>query len=314
MRLRRALKGFVFVTVVYLAALLWADSKNQVFYGISQIGFALAFVASISLISYIIRFCRWHWLLCRARHNTSVVRGFLSYMAGFAFTATPGKVGELVRIRYLTPLGVPPEVTLSAFIFERAVDLIVVLMLASLFVQQGIFFLHAVVFVSGSILLLWLLLANDRLARGLSSRIRALGARRLSRHFNTFRKGIVGCRIWFTQRDLAMSFALGLFAWGMTAASFVYLCRNLDIVGMPSLAGISIYPTAMLAGAASMIPGGMGSTEATIVVMLMSLNASVSLSTAALAAVGIRLATLWLSILCGLVSISVLESRLFKYE
>lgn len=58
---------------------------------------------------------------------------------------------------------------------------------------------------------------------------------------------------------------------------------------MPTFDGISVYPTAMLAGAASMIPGGMGSTETTIVFLLMSTDSKVLLSTAALAAVGIRL-------------------------
>lgn len=312
MRLRRALLGFLAVTLVYLATLFWADSKNHVFYGITQIGFVLAFVAIVSLISYCIRFARWHYLLCRAGFGIGVTRGVFSYMAGFAFTATPGKVGELVRIRYLVPLGVPPEVTLSAFIFERAIDLVAVLALASLFVHQSDIFLYVAGFAVGAIALLLLLLRSAYLTKGLSSRMRAAGAVRVSRLLNSLSKGLVGCRIWYTQRDFAVSLALGLLAWGITAASFVYLCRNLGMVGLPMLEGMSIYPTAMLAGAASMIPGGMGSTEATIVVMLMSMDATILLPTAALAAVGIRLATLWLSIVIGLISIFCLECKALR--
>lgn len=314
MRLRRALIGFVVVTVAYLATLLWADSKNQVFYGITQIGLILTLVAALSLINYSIRFARWHWLLCSAGFNTSVSRGFLAYMAGFAFTATPGKVGELVRIRYLKPLGVPPDVTLSAFIFERAIDLIAVLLLASLFVEDSQLFLYLALFVGGSISLLMLLVVNERLARRLSWRLKSVGAQRVYKLLNSLRKGFVGCRVWMSQRDLMISVSLGLLAWGITAMSFVYLCRCLGVEGLPTLRAISIYPTAMLAGAASMIPGGMGSTEAMIVAMMMSANTKILLPTAALAAVGIRLATLWLSILCGLISISILELNVYKNE
>lgn len=144
----------------------------------------------MSLISYLIRFARWHWLLSRAGFKTTVMRGLLSNMAGFAFTATHEKVGELVRIRYLTPLGVPSEVILSAFIFERTVDLVVVLVLASLFVQLANFILNAAVFVCGTIAFLAILLKSDRLARGISRRIQSVGTSQIYKLFNSFRKGV----------------------------------------------------------------------------------------------------------------------------
>ena len=50
----------------------------------------------------------------------------------------------------------------------------------------------------------------------------------------------------------------------------------------------------------------MGSTELAIVTLLA--RHEVALETAALAAVGVRLSTLWFSILCGLASIAVLEA------
>ena len=88
--------------------------------------------------------------------------------------------------------------------------------------------------------------------------------------------------------------------------SFVLLLHQLG-AGLPVLAGLSVYPMAMLAGAVSMIPGGLASTEATIVVLVTSQGASAG--TAALAAIGIRLATLWFAILCGLLAVALLERR-----
>ncbi len=63
----------------------------------------------------------------------------------------------------------------------------------------------------------------------------------------------------------------------------------------------------MLAGAASMMPGGVGSTEVTIVALLAVFG--VSTGQATLAAVGIRFATLWFAVLCGLAACGVLERR-----
>ena len=79
---------------------------------------------------------------------------------------------------------------------------------------------------------------------------------------------------------------------------------------LPLNLSFSLYPLAMLAGAASMIPGGIGTTEATII-LLLSL-AGVSIEQAALAALGIRVATLWFAMVCGLVSVFILEVRYTK--
>lgn len=60
-----------------------------------------------------------------------------------------------------------------------------------------------------------------------------------------------------------------------------------------------------LAGAASMLPGGVGSTEAALVALLSLFE--VPMGIAILAAVGIRLATMWFAVLCGLCALGILE-------
>jgi uncharacterized membrane protein YbhN (UPF0104 family) len=63
----------------------------------------------------------------------------------------------------------------------------------------------------------------------------------------------------------------------------------------------------MLIGAASMIPGGIGSTEGAIVFLLGGYN--VALGAALTIAVGIRLTTLWFGIFIGFMSLLFLEWR-----
>jgi uncharacterized protein (TIRG00374 family) len=105
---------------------------------------------------------------------------------------------------------------------------------------------------------------------------------------------------------LLISFILGFAAWSITAFAFVYLldALSLNFLWMNSF---SIYPLAMLAGAASMLPGGVGSTEAAIVVQLKSYG--VPISTAVLAAMIIRLGTMWFSVFCGFFAIFLQEIK-----
>jgi uncharacterized protein (TIRG00374 family) len=306
MKVRRALVGFGIITLVYLIALIWADSRNQVFSQLPTLLSSLPVLICLSFVSYLVRYLRWRWLLDRAGYRTDVVPGYLAYLAGFAFTATPGKVGELLRIRYLAPQGVPPWTVLAAFIYERAFDLIAVLLLATLAISSAEIFLFALGFVLIFLALLVFAALNPAVLRKASAYLRFYRLTGFARLVVTIRKGLSGCRTWATLLDGLLALGSGILAWGLASFSFVWLLARLG-ESIPLISALAIYPLAMLAGAASMIPGGIGSTEVTIVALLSLLN--VSLGTATLAAVGIRLSSLWFAILCGFVSLSILEFR-----
>jgi uncharacterized protein (TIRG00374 family) len=138
----------------------------------------------------------------------------------------------------------------------------------------------------------------------LASFLAAKGWLRLARLLLFVADGLVGCRLWLKPWPLLGSFLLGIGAWSVTAFAFVYLLDALKL-HMPILAAFSAYPLAMLAGAASMLPGGVGSTEVAIVVQLQWHG--VPAATALLAAVVVRMGTMWFSVVCGLVAVLIQE-------
>jgi uncharacterized protein (TIRG00374 family) len=297
------------ITALYVVALIWVDSRNHIFDGILLLSSALPLMVIASFASYLVRYARWRWLLGRTGHWLPPFPGLLAYLAGLAFTATPGKVGELVRIRYCAIWSVPASTVLAAYVFERALDLLVVLALACFVIKRPDLLMLVAAFVgcaAGSVVLLALWPAGlDWVVR----RLRRSGAVRLTAFAQTLREGLVGCRTWFRPADLLVGSALGLAAWTITSLAFVYLTGHLHLP-VPFLDALAIYPMAMLVGAASMLPGGLGSTEATITGLLALYD--VSLPLAVLAAVGIRLATIWFAIVCGLLAIIRLEARFFS--
>ena len=308
LRISGALLGFALLTIGFLVALIWADSHHQVFSALPKLAAVMPMLITASAITYLTRYLRWYWLLRRSGHSTPFLRGFAAYLSGFAFTATPGKVGELVRIRYLVPLSVPAARVIAAFIFERAFDLIAVLLLASLAIASTRTFIIAAVFVLA--FLSSLALASTKLdwfsaaARSLSRR----GFGRTEKIVIAIREGLSGCRIWLSVADISISLFLGLIAWSIASLTFIVLLDCLDI-RLPFFQALSIYPLSMLAGAASMLPGGVGSTEVTIVGLLSLHDVPIGLAT--LAAVGIRLSSLWFAVICGFVSILGLEGASF---
>ncbi len=103
-----------------------------------------------------------------------------------------------------------------------------------------------------------------------------------------------------------MGLALGLIAWGAEGVAFHIILRSLDVPISLALA-VGIYAVSVLAGALSFIPGGLGSTEAVMGVLLVLVG--VDTATAVAATLVWRLATLWFAVAIGLVVVAGLEMR-----
>ncbi len=301
--------GYGLIFFIYLLALLIIDARRGFFEFLSTAFMHLPVLISLALISYGIRYFRWFLLLRWAGIITPAWSGWLAYLSGFALTATPGKVGELLRIRYFGFLGVSPSRVMSAFVLERSLDLIVVFFLASLFVANQRMLGLAVIFVVMLLFIVGLVIFQPACLRSLGLTLDAKGWSVLSRLVFFVAQALSGCRIWLKPWPILISFSLGLCAWLVTAYTFVYLIEVMNIE-IPGLTSFSIYPLAMLAGAASMIPGGVGSTEAAIVFQLNLYDVPISI--AILIAVVVRLGTMWFSILSGLLAVLIQEYQICK--
>ncbi|CAD7735736.1 hypothetical protein LMG31886_36780 [Xanthomonas hydrangeae] len=299
------LAAFVLVLCAgYVAVLVWVDHGNGTFSRLSEVWQLMSLAIVPVSITYLLRYWRWHWLLHRKGHRVPVLRGLAGYLAGFALTATPGKAGELMRIRYFARMGIPPERTLGVFVFERASDLLVILSLsllaASVFPTLGA--LAAVVL--GFVCVLfgaaaWPALLNQ-FAR-LAERLPGRWLRGLTRFGLAAALELRSC---LDLRAFGQSMLAGSIAWGLTSAVFVSLCIGMGLQLNPVVA-LGIYPLAMLIGALSFVPGGVGTTELAIVLMLNRLG--ISTQDAIAVAVAARLVTLWYAILVGALAMLIAE-------
>lgn len=305
MRINHALISLAIVTAAYLGVLVWLDGERGVFALLPTLASAMPVLLALTVASWLLRYARWWWLLRMAGHPLKGWRSLAAYLAGFAFTATPGKVGELVRIRYYGRQGVPAETVVAAFVFERMLDLVAVLLLA--FLGWGAFggiYTTLLIFVTVVVAAVLVCAFFPALLQAIGDRLVAWSMPRIAAVVRTVCAGVVGLRQWLTVGRVLKALLLGIAAWGVTASAFAWLLSELGMA-LPWQRALAIYPAAMLAGAASMLPGGLGSTEAVIVALLS--DQGVALGLASLAAVGIRLATLWFAIVAGLIAVIRLE-------
>jgi uncharacterized protein (TIRG00374 family) len=99
---------------------------------------------------------------------------------------------------------------------------------------------------------------------------------------------------------------IGIVGWGIEGVAFWLL---LDWLGaeLPLATAAAIFLLAVLAGALSGLPGGLGGTEITAVTLLVLQG--VPAETAVLATAVIRIATLWFAVAIGLAVFPSAESR-----
>ena len=99
--------------------------------------------------------------------------------------------------------------------------------------------------------------------------------------------------------------APALLAIGLVLGLIILLpARRLQLAVFRSRA-IGVYAAGILIGALSFIPGGLGSTEAAMVVMLSVLG--LDLSTALAATIVCRVATLWFAVALGFSAFASIE-------
>lgn len=310
--MKRAAASLLIIALLYFMLLLWGDFRKQFFSELPKLLSIMPILIGFCLASIIIRFLRWRWLFQRAEvHIRPIFIDFLIYVSGFAFTATPGKVGELVRVRYYMTFHIPPSQVVSAFVYERTFDLISVLFLACFAITRMDIFLIATAFVCIFVGLILLFIVKDTLLLRVADYLKQKRFYRLSDLCMTLREAMVGCRVWLTPQDICFSFLFGLLAWGVQSAAFIVLLQYIGI-SVPLLAASAIFPLATLAGAASMLPGGIGSTEAVFAALLALHGAGIAISTIAI--VGIRVSSIWFSIILGICASVYLEMRQEKYK
>ena len=259
-----------------------------------------------SLTNYLLRYCRWQYYLRLFGHALPHRLHFIYYLAGFALTTTPGKSGEIIRSLLLRPHGIPYPHSIAAFFTERLLDITLVALLSLLAMLSLDHFIFIVISCAILVLALLPLLRHPYthlLLRRWQQRLPPSRRYRLLGHLrNLLRKA----RRLLAPRPLSIGLLLGLAAWGMQGLAFTLLLSQMG-VALPIALGVGVYATGLLVGAVSFLPGGVGSTEAALIVLLTLLGTDMPIAVAI--AVLSRLITLWFAVSLGLLSTAYLSLR-----
>lgn len=286
----------------YLAFSLWGGWQ-EVVAAIARVGFiGIAITLALSLVNYGLRFLRWQKYLALLGHRVYWPESLRIYIAGFGLTVLPVKVGETIRSVFLKQHGVSYPESLAAYFSEHFSNFISMLLLAAIGLwtypqAKSLVVILAVLIFTVLVVLQqkkWLQVLEVFAQNRLPARAGKLVAHGIEIILHSGR-----C---FRLPVLLYGIALGLVAWGAEGVAFYYIMHLLgNDLSLPT--ALFIYAFAMLVGALSFLPGGLGGAEATMVALLM-LN-HVAQPQAVAATVLIRLATLWFAVALGIAALTL---------
>ncbi len=282
------------VATVYAAVLLiWGGGGN------SSLALLWSWTglqaAALCLLNYVLRGMRWRLWMAHYGRRFGRLQGLRLYLAGYAFTPTPGNIGEAVRGLLLARQALSTPQSLAIFGAERLADLLCLLLLC----------LPAVGWV----------LTNARVQEAIQAAPQVFGLLAAA-GLLVFAAGL-GMLMFYRQRLLqrfvwlqeawqclalqpALWFALTLTAWAAQGLAVWLLCRALE-VHLPLLTAVGFYSVAMVAGALSALPAGLGGMEAVLTGLLVAQSAAPGQALAI--TVMARLLTLWLAVAIGIAAL-----------
>jgi len=304
-RLRR-LEYLVVVSLVLFVAAMAAASfyagLGEIAARLSRLSVGLiAGLLGLSLINYALRAMRWHLYSEHLHLRIPAGMNLLHFIAGFALTTTPGKVGEALRLWLIERChGHRYERIVPLFLGDRLADMNAVMLLCLAGIAGFPDQLWATVVAGIGMLLLSLSLAFPRPLIAATTGLYAMGGRRGRRLFARARAALRQTARLFAPRLLLPAMALSLAGWLAEVYAFHWLLDGLA-AGLSLLQAAFVFTFAIIVGAVSMLPGGLGSAEATMVALLLALG--VELETALAATAVIRATTLWFGVALGFLAL-----------
>jgi uncharacterized protein (TIRG00374 family) len=295
----RVVLGIAAGVAVYVGFSIWADA-GQVASAMARFWWpAAALACLLALGNYAVRFGRWQYYLRVLRIGIPRGDSLLVFLAGFALTVTPGKLGEAVKAFLLRESHrIPVARTAPIVIAERLTDLLALLLLALVGVFS--FEVDRRFLLAGGILVILGIAAVSiepvaQLALALAARLPLI--RRAAPRLREFHASTATL---LRPVPLLMATLLSCASWFLECLAFRIVVGGMEGAVVSLQAATFIYASMTVAGALSFLPGGLGVTEAGMLALLIRLGSGLDRGSAAAATVITRACTLWFAVALGL--------------
>lgn len=261
----------------------------------------IAHVLLLASANYLSRALRWHFFARHLNLNTSLSRDILFYVAGFAMTFSPGKVGEFIRLWFLRACyGYSPFLTFPLIIGDRVCDLMALLLIFLVAAPMPVMGSYSI---TASIFLLFVsliatILRPDLLMKVTDFTYSVLRAKpRVFARMRRLSRAYMKITHW---RSYAVALPLSIVGW-LAEVAILYNVAEAMGASMTFASAAFVFSGATVVGALTLLPGGIGGAEISMAGLLML--SGFNLDLAAAITIVVRAVTLWFAVSLGLAAL-----------
>ena len=301
--------------VVFLGLSVYANFREIMEAFAKFFWFYIPILLILTLINYFIRFLKWHYFVKLLKINVDWHSSFVVFFGGLIMTVSPAKLGEVFKSFLLKQLNnTPIAVSAPIVLAERLTDVIALIVLAlfgALSFKYGLSFIYISIIV---IVIGILIMSSRKITIPIIELMRKVPivkkfVHKIHEVYDSIHK-LIGFR------SLLLTTILGVVSWFFECIGFYLVIKGFgEFVTLQN--ATFIYAFSTLAGAFTMMPGGIGLTEVSLTGLLVNApkymdgQLAITKATASASTIIIRLVTLWFAVFLG-AFVLMLNKKMFE--
>ena len=294
--------GLIVGVIIYFALAVYGDYE-KVLAAISSFHMEyIPVLLALAFTNYLLRAFKWHYFFKVLRMDISFKENLWVFLSGLFMSVTPGKFGEVWKSWLIRDLrGYDLHRTVPIVFMDRITDVVAMLTLASF----GVFVFK--VSILSFPLVVAILLSMLIVLRSKTIMLKMLDR---SERFESIRKAYLSSLDLLCLKPFILTVLISLVAWFMECLAFYLTFKGLSVeAGL--FESTFIYAISSIAGALTMLPGGLGVTEASLAELsshLTMLDKSITIAATFI----IRIVTLWFAVGVGAISYFVGRRLIYR--
>lgn len=260
----------------------------------------LPIILLLTFINYLLRFVKWHFFLKQLDIDVPLNDSFAIFLSGLAMSVTPGKVGELLKSLLLKEIrGVAISRSAPIIFAERLSDGFALLVLSLSGLLIFAYGREALAVTAVVMILVLIAVSSPSFYKPFIRMCSKLPL--LNRFTGVLENLMESAGQLMKPKSLLFTIFLGIVSWSFECIAFYLVFIGLGYE-ISLLSATFVLAFSSIVGAVSMLPGGLGAAEGSMMGLLVKV-VGVPKDIAAVSTIIIRFCTLWFGVIVGLAAL-----------
>ena len=303
---KRLLLSILFGLGIFIGLAIYAD-VGTVTEAFAEFRWTLVpAILALTLLNYLLRFYKWDYYLKKIGIKLKARDSLAIFLSGLTMSVTPAKLGEVFKSYLLKRLhGTEVSRSVPVVFAERITDVLGLLILAAISSSAFQYGKEVLIVVLAFLVALIVAIQSRKICNKLLEISKAIPL--IGKLSDSLARAYESAYTLFSLRVLVVAIIISVISWGFECLAMYFVLRGFG-TNVSVLLSTFVFSFSSLAGAVSMVPGGLGIAEGSFVGLL--ILAGVTRGIAASATVLIRFCTLWFGVIVGLITTFVIRERI----